>query len=180
MSNYPPPQGPYGPYGAQPPWGGPPRPSRTPIIIVSVAGVVAVLAIAIVLIYVFALKGTNSSSSGNSAEDQIRAVVKSSQDAYNRADASAFASTWCKQDTSFTPPDADELRKNLNDSGQVTLTVDSIVVTGDSATVVLEERYSKDTSMNEKRTYKFVREGGAWKNCGPLNGDTGTNLTPTP
>ena len=68
----------------------------------------------------------------------------------------------------------------LNDSGQVTLTVDSIVVTGDSATVVLEERYSKDTSMNEKRTYKFVREGGAWKNCGPLNGDTGTNLTPTP
>jgi ketosteroid isomerase-like protein len=127
---------------------------------------------------VFAIKGTNSS--GTSAEDQIRAVIKSAQDAYNKADAPAFASTWCKQDTSFTPPGADEMRKNLNDSGQVTLTVDSIVVTGDSATVVIEERYSKDTSMNDKRTYKFVREGGAWKNCGPLNGDTGTNLTPTP
>jgi ketosteroid isomerase-like protein len=147
-------------------------------VIVSVAGVVVVLAIAIVLIYVFALTG--SSSSGSSAEDQIRAVIKSQQDAYNRADAPAFAGTWCKQDTSFTPPGADEMRKNLNDSGQITLTVDSIVVTGDSATVVLEERYSKDTSMNDKRTYKFVIEGGNWKNCGPLNGDTGTPVTPTP
>jgi hypothetical protein len=72
------------------------------------------------------------------------------------------------------------MRKNLNDSGQVTLTVESIVVNGDSATVVITERYSKDTSMDEKRTYSFVREGGAWKNCGPLNGDTGTPATPIP
>jgi ketosteroid isomerase-like protein len=147
-------------------------------VIVSVVGVVVVLAIVLVLVYVFAIKGTNSS--GTSAEDQIRAVVKSAQDAYNKPDAPAFASIWCKQDTSFTPPGATEMRKNLNDSGPVTLTVDSIVVTGDSATVVIEERYSKDTSMNEKRTYKFVKEGGAWKNCGPLNDDTGTPLTPTP
>jgi len=147
-------------------------------VIVSVVGVVVVLAIAIVLIFVFALKGTNSSPP--SAEDQIRAVIKSQQDAYNRADAPTFASGFCKQDTSFTPPGADEMRKNLDDSGQVTLTVDSIVVNGDSATVVIEEKYAKDTSMNEKRTYKFVRESGAWKNCGPLNDDTGTPLTPTP
>jgi hypothetical protein len=183
MSNCPPPQGPDIPRGSEPPsvdqpvWpppaqepprAGPPQRFRTPMVIMAVMAT-AVVVVAGVLIRVFALEGSNASES--SAEDQIRALMKSVDNNLNNADAAGLASLLCgaqKNSPGRHVHTDDQLRKQRDVVGLETSSVADIrIVAGDRATASVTVSWSKAPQHDVTETVQFVREIGGWKICGP-------------
>jgi hypothetical protein len=130
----------------------------------------AVVAVAGVLIWVFAFKGSNAS--GTSPEDQIRVLMKTTDNYLNNADAAGLASLLC--DAQKNSPGRhvhtdDQLRKQRDVVGLETSSVTDINVAGDHATATVSVSWSKAPQSDLTETVKFVRENGGWKVCGPAD-----------
>ena len=146
---------------------GPPRRSRTPIVIMAVT-TVAVVAVAGVLIYAFAFKGGNASHS--SPQDQIRALMKTTDDYLNKDDAAGLASLLCDaQKSTVGQHTDDQLRKQRDALGLETSSVTDIDVAGDHATAKVSISWSKAPQDDLTEAVNFVRENGGWKVCGPAD-----------
>ena len=180
MSNCPPPMGPGIPPGAgprsgdrpgwppgqQPSRGGSAQRSRTSIVMMAALAAL-VVAVAGVLIWVFAFRGSNASES--SAEDQIRALMKSVDNYLNNADAAGLASLLC--DVQKNVPGRhghtdDQLRKQRDVVGLETSTVSDVHLAGDHATARVSISWSKAPQDDVTKTVEFVQENGGWKVCG--------------
>lgn len=152
-----------------PPGSGPPQRSRTSIVIITLT-TVAVVAVVGVLIYAFAFKGGNASD--NSPQDQIRALMKSTDDYLNNDNAEGLASLLCdaqKNSPSFHAHTGDQLRKQRDALGLETSSVTDIDVAGDHATARVNISWSKSPQYDLTETVEFVRENGGWKVCGPAD-----------
>jgi hypothetical protein len=155
------------PPGQEPPRAGPAQRSRTPIVIMAVMAA-AVVVVAGVLIWVFAFEGSNASES--SAEDQIRALMKSVDNNLNNADAGGLASLLCgaqKNSPGRHVHTDDQLRKQRDVVGLETSSVADIHLAGNQATASVTVSWSKAPQHDVTETVQFVRENGGWKVCGP-------------
>ncbi|MDT5093863.1 MAG: hypothetical protein QOH60_3226 [Mycobacterium sp.] len=125
--------------------------NRRPLIIGGI--VVGAVAIIVAVILVLTLGGGSKLSD----EDQIRAVVKTFQDAYNRSDVSTMRQSICQKDQK-------KLDNFKSSSNHASLTVKSVTVTGDTAEAKMIEDWGAGNGPHDD-TYHFVREDGSWKSC---------------
>lgn len=134
----------------------PPK-NRTPLIAGSIAAVVALAAIVVGVLY---FTVWSKDSAPQSDEDQIRAVVQKYEAAWNDETYSDMTSIMCKEGLSAGNSDEGSFKRAHESHAKVDLTVDSVKIDGDNATAVVNDRDSKT------RSFKFVRDDGAWKWCG--------------
>jgi hypothetical protein len=189
----PPPNWPPVPRGWTPPpgwqpdpsWGPPPPnwplwvPNRSKNRTALIVGgaIAAVTAIAVVIVLAFTVWSTSD-------ESEIRAAVSKLEDAYNSSNLQAFGALVCKQDQQLVEGMAkgDGFGAKSGTEGRSTLTVNSIKINGDRATVNITTK-SERTGKTETDDVTFVREGGDWKAC--LSDDSGSKTStsssiPTP
>jgi outer membrane murein-binding lipoprotein Lpp len=130
-----------------------PDPSRSskPFIIGGIIAAAVAVIVAVVLVI------TLSGGSEQSDEDQIRSVVSTFQDAYNRSDVDALREISCKKmQTAF-----DDFKAR---SQNAVLTVKSVTINGDTAVAAVVEDWG-DGSKPRDDTYNLIREDGRWKAC---------------
>jgi hypothetical protein len=166
-----------------PPNGGPPQRSRSRIPIIAITGVVIVLAVAAgLLVYKFVY---------NSPERQIKAVVATMTDGYNKSDIAGIMTVFCDQvkNENGIPTNNGVMKvlvglngngglsDQLAKTGPLTTSVSDIHVTGDRATAVITTIASKSPNEPDKETDPFVKEHGSWKFCPPpdTSGNSGSN-----
>jgi hypothetical protein len=98
-----------------------------------------------------------------SAEDQIRQTIFAFQDAYNTQNWDAYTELMCSaMRAEFTGPTMDYLKKGRAQNGLTTVTITSIVVTGDKATAAMDAQNEALGSGSFKLPLK--NEDG-WKIC---------------
>lgn len=156
------------PPGWQPdPWWPPPPPDwplwlpeaprrHTGLIVGAILAAVAFLAVIGVVVVIWVLPLTKPQPTD---EDKIRASVSGLEETYNASDFDGFTGHLCKRIR-------DELRQDTNwhSDDRWTLTVNSVMVTGETADVsVTNEFDGKHDPETEDIT--FVREDGEWKAC---------------
>lgn len=130
--------------------------------VIAVVAAVVVLAVAGVLGYEFFL-------SGNSDEDQIRALVQNVTTAQNNADGPGLLKLDCAYSQARNPATSQMLRNDLNDQGSVATSVADVRVSGDHATASVTTTRSKYPDEHATETWSFVKEKGSWKWCGRQN-----------
>jgi len=99
-----------------------------------------------------------------SDEEQIRSVLASEEDAWNKSDFDKFWDITCK-----SVRESDEFKKfdfqNSRDGlGHVVITVKSVEINGDKATAHVELNY-ENTDDSGTHDEEFVKENGEWKEC---------------
>ena len=94
-----------------------------------------------------------------SADEQIRAVIHQSIDAWNRGDADAFASTYCAKKRERR---VDELTA-AGVSPLEEVTIGQVTINGDEAEAEVTLTH-KDRDADIE-TFPMVYEGGRWKMC---------------
>lgn len=138
------------------------KPKRTQWII---GGIVAVLVIAGAGVGLFfGLK-----SSGDNAEDLIRAAAKDNAAAINSGDLAALKDLTCESEqgtlADLTEVQLAEMTKLF---GELSIEILSIDITGDTAKVEGRTKFANESSLTETATYLFKKESGDWKECGTL------------
>ena len=93
------------------------------------------------------------------AEADIRSVVQTFTDDWNRSDVTAIRSLWC----SGSAPDATILGKQIGWYGQIHTSVSSIGGAGDEASAAVAVTTS--SHGGEREDWWFLNEGGHWKPC---------------
>jgi hypothetical protein len=152
---------------APPPYPAPPPPKKKTGLILAFAAVVVVLAVMGGVIAVVATRdssgtvasSTSSTSSASSDEDALRAVIDEFEQTWNDKDYDGWSALLCKKmeaDSDFDEQAFDEIREM---GGTLRLSVNSLEIDGDDATVNISQRGEDPDDI------AFVREGGEWKWC---------------
>ena len=103
-------------------------------------------------------------SAAVSEEDQVRETVKAFQDAYNTENWDAYLDLMCvPMRAKFTGAVMDYLKKDRVQAGVTTVTITSVSITGDTATVKMDSRNEALGSASVSLPLK--REEDDWKIC---------------
>jgi hypothetical protein len=104
-------------------------------------------------------KSTQTSASQATDEQQIKDAVKAFEEAWNDRNFDGFKPIICKEmqsDEEFNEKDFLDAR---GESGELNLDVESVDITGDSATATVTREGEDQDDID------FVREDGRWKWC---------------
>jgi hypothetical protein len=130
--------------------------------VAAVIGVVAVLTVAGGLAYKFLL-------TGNSDEDQIKALVQNVTAHENNADGPGLLPLLCTYDRGHNPSTSQILRKEVDQYGTATTSVTDIHITGDQATATVTTIRSNMPGETYPHNRSFAKENGSWQYCGDSN-----------
>jgi hypothetical protein len=98
-----------------------------------------------------------------SAEDEIRQTIFAFQDAYNTQNWDAYTELMCSaMRAEFTGPTMDYLKKGRVQNGLTTVTITSIVVTGDTATATMD---AKNEALGSGSFTLPLKIEDGWKIC---------------
>lgn len=112
---------------------------------------------------------TSSGSSSKSPEDQIRAVIAGEDQEYNDNNLAFDPQLECEAlKPGYAKYVEDYLLKQRAEFGTRSSTLADIQVTGDSATADVTNKFQKDPDNPDTYGGKFVKEGGRWKDCTPM------------
>lgn len=146
----------------QQPVGQSPKRSINPIVVIGVIAFVIVLAVGGFVGYKQFRK-----SGPSSPEDQIRSVVQREVQAWNNSDFSYNPELYCKANSSQDQAGQKEGRELRTQAGKMSVSVDSIHLIGDQATVDVTVKFQNAPGKTAPSTMQFVKEDGRWKDCTP-------------
>ncbi|WP_142281322.1 Rv0361 family membrane protein [Mycobacterium palustre] len=98
-----------------------------------------------------------------STEDQIRQTMMAFQDAYNTQNWEAYTDLMCTaMRARFTGPVMDYVKKGRDQTGLTTITITSVTVTGDTATVAMD---SRNEAVGSRAVTMPLKHEDGWKIC---------------
>ncbi len=98
-----------------------------------------------------------------SAEDQIRQTMIAFQDAYNTQNWDAYTELMCTaMRAKFTGPVMDYVKKGRAEAGLTRITITSVTVTGDTATVAMT---SQNEAVGTRAVTMPLKLEDGWKVC---------------
>jgi hypothetical protein len=98
-----------------------------------------------------------------SAEDQIRQTMMAFQDAYNTQNWEAYSELMCTaMRARFTGPVMDYVKKDRAQTGLTTITITSVTVSGDTATVAMD---SQNEAVGSRSVTMPLKHEDGWKIC---------------
>nr|WP_066912020.1 DUF4878 domain-containing protein [Mycobacterium interjectum] len=106
-------------------------------------------------------------SGPSSPEDQIKSVVEREVQAWNKSDFSYNPELYCKASSSQDQAGVNEGRELRTQAGMMSVSVDSIHLAGDQATVDVTVKFQNAPGKSAASTMQFVKEDGRWKDCTP-------------